>query len=304
MSASLRSRFDSQILFAPRRIRALWAAIAMVGLLAGIDTLLLHLYSDPMADVHAYYDAGARLNAGAPLYPLQADPNAPGFYRYPPLLAILFRPLALLPFPVAATLWEALVVALFILSLRRLGVRRPSTWIGLSLLAFPTAWALAVGQAQVPITYLLVVGTPAAVALAANLKVFPLLAAVYWLGRGDIRSLAHLAGWLLALAAAQLALEPSGSVAFLGTLNTSQVGDVRNLSPYAFSPLLWVVLVIAGVALAFALSRTRFGWAAAVALSVFTAPRLLAYSFATLVAGLSGRVDVAPESAAQPGLAE
>ena len=35
-----------------------------------------------------------------------------------------------------------------------------------------------------------------------------------------------------------------------------------------------------------------------------TAPRLLAYSFATLVAGLSGRVDVAPESAAQPGLAE
>ena len=304
MSASLRSRFDSQILFAPRRIRALWAAIAMVGLLAGIDTLLLHLYSDPMADVHAYYDAGARLNAGAPLYPLQADPNAPGFYRYPPLLAILFRPLALLPFPVAATLWEALVVALFILSLRRLGVRRPSTWIGLSLLAFPTAWALAVGQAQVPITYLLVVGTPAAVALAANLKVFPLLAAVYWLGRGDIRSLAHLAGWLLALAAAQLALEPSGSVAFLGTLNTSQVGDVRNLSPYAFSPLLWAVLVIAGVALAFALSRTRFGWAAAVALSVFTAPRLLAYSFATLVAGLSGRVDVAPESAAQPGLAE
>jgi len=131
-----------------------------------------------------------------------------------------------------------------------------------------------------------------------------LLAAVYWLGRGDIRSLAHLAGWLLALAAAQLALEPSGSVAFLGTLNTSQVGDVRNLSPYAFSPLLWAVLVIAGVALAFALSRTRFGWAAAVALSVFTAPRLLAYSFATLVAGLSGRVDVAPESAAQPGLAE
>ena len=288
-TGSLRARFDSQVLSAPGRTRALWAGIAVVGLLAGLDTLFLHLSTDPLADVHAYYDAGSRLNVGAPLYPANADPNAPGFFRYPPLLAIVFRPLALLPFPIAATLWEALVVALFILSVRRLGVRLPSTWIGLSLLAFPTAWALAIGQAQVPVTYLLVVGTPAAVALATNLKMLPLLVAVFWLGRRDGRSLARLAAWLLALAALQLALEPSASVAFLGTLNLSQVGDVRNLSPYAISPILWVVFAACGAALALLLSRTRLGWAAAVALTVLTAPRLLAYSFATLLAGLSGR---------------
>ena len=303
MSGSLRARFDSQLLLAPRRTRALWAVIATVGLLAGLDTLLLHLDSDPLADVHAYYDAGARLNAGAPLYPLQADPNAPGFYRYPPLLAILFRPLSLLPFPAAATIWEALVVVAFLLTLRRLGVSRPSTWIALSLLAFPTAWALVIGQAQVPVTYLLTVGSPAAVALAANLKILPLLAAVYWLGRRDTRSLARLAAWLLALGLVQLVLEPSGSIAFLGTLNTGQVGDVRNLSPYALSPMLWAVLVAAGAALALALSRTRIGWAAAVALGIFAAPRLLAYSFATLLAGLSGRVDAVHDESSDHGRA-
>lgn len=301
MNGSLRARFDSQLWAAPRRTRVLWAAIAVVGVLAGLDTLILHLSLDPLADVHAYYDAGTRLNAGAPLYPPTADPNAPEFYRYPPLLAILFRPLAVLPFPVAAAAWEALVLAAFFLTLRGLGVGRPSTWIGLSLLAFPTAWALAIGQAQVPVTCLLVIGSPAAVALATNLKVLPLLVGVYWLGRRDARSLGRLAAWLLALAAVQLVLEPSGSLAFLGTLNSSQMGDVRNLSPYTASPDLWAVLAASGAAIALALSRSRVGWAAAVALSVFAAPRLLAYSFATLLAGLSDRSDESPSGLAMPG---
>jgi hypothetical protein len=300
-AASLRSRFDRQLLSAPQRTRVLWTAVALVGLIAGVDTLILHLSMDPLADVHAYYDAGTRLNVGAPLYPLQADPNAPEFYRYPPLLAIVFRPLALLPFQAAATIWEVVVLGLFLLTLHRLGVRRPSTWIGLSLLGFPTAWALAIGQAQVPVTYLLVVGGPAAVALAANLKILPVVAAVYWVGRRDVRSLARLAAWLLALAAIQLVLEPRGSVAFLGTLNVSQVGDVRNLSPYALSPVLWVILVAGGSALALALSGTRGGWAAAVALCVFASPRLLAYMFSTLLAGLSERPDPAPGPATDPG---
>lgn len=301
MNGSLRARFDSQLWAAPRRTRVLWAAIAVVGVLAGLDTLILHLSLDPLADVHAYYDAGARLNAGAPLYAQTADPNAPEFYRYPPLLAILFRPLALLPFPAAAAAWEVVLMVLFVLTLRRLGVRRPSTWIGLSLLAFPTAWALAIGQAQVPVTYLLVVGSPAAVALAANLKILPLLAAVYWLGRRDVRSLARLSAWLLALAAVQLMLDPTGSLAFLGTISSSQVGAVRNFSPYAVSPILWAVLAAAGTAFALVLSRTRVGWAAAVALSVFASPRLLAYSFATVLAGLSDRSDESPSGLAMPG---
>src|SRR5512134_626841 len=80
------------------RIRIVLTVAAGLGLLIGIQTAVLHLRMDPLADVHAYYDAGARLNAGLPLYEQPASTDDAAFYRYPPLLAILFRPLALLPF--------------------------------------------------------------------------------------------------------------------------------------------------------------------------------------------------------------
>ena len=74
----------------PRRIWYVLVAAAWLGTLIGFDTLRVHLQSDPLADVHAYYDAGARLNAGQPLYDQPAGTDDPSFYRYPPLLAILF----------------------------------------------------------------------------------------------------------------------------------------------------------------------------------------------------------------------
>ena len=82
---------------------------ALIGLAIGANTLVLHLTTDPLADVRAYYDAGARLNAGLPLYEQPAGTNDAEFYRYPPLLAILFRPLALLPYEAAAAVWMWLV---------------------------------------------------------------------------------------------------------------------------------------------------------------------------------------------------
>ena len=65
-------------------------ALAVVGALAGGYLFWIHVTTDPLADVRAYYDAGARLNAGQPLYQPGADPDLAQFYRYPPLLAILF----------------------------------------------------------------------------------------------------------------------------------------------------------------------------------------------------------------------
>ena len=88
---------DVPRLFASRRVLWVFMAASVLGLIIGLDTLILHLRLDPLADVRAYYDAGARLNAGQPLYIQPATTDDPGFYRYPPLLAIVFRPLALLP---------------------------------------------------------------------------------------------------------------------------------------------------------------------------------------------------------------
>ena len=274
-------------------------ALAVVGALAGAFVLWMHLISDPLADVRAYYDAGTRLNAGQPLYPAGADPDAAEFYRYPPLLAILFRPLALLPYDAAAAIWEVLVLAAFVITLWRLGVRRPATWLAVGMLGIPIGWTLTIGQAQSIVTLLLTIGSPWAAALAGHLKLFPFLVGLFWLGRRDWRNLGWFIAWSVGLGLVQLVLEPANTQAFLGITNLGQVGAVHNFSPYALSPILWAVLVVAGIGATLWLGRTRLGWASAVALSVLASPRLLTYTLMTLLACLR-RPDAAPGEAREP----
>ena len=173
----------------------------------------------------------------------------------------------------------------FGLTIRRLGWR-PPVWLAIGILAMPIAWSLVIGQAQVLVTALLVVGMPWAVAFAAHLKLLPALVALYWLGRRDWESLARFAAWAVVLTGVQLVLEPEATMAFLGFANLAQVGEVNNLSIYAISPLLWAVLVGVGAIATIRLGPTRYGWAAAIALSVLATPRLLAYQLSTLLAGL------------------
>jgi hypothetical protein len=260
-------------------------SLAVLGALVGLGVFLIHLGSDPLVDIRAYYDAGARLNAGLPLYEQAATTNQAEFYRYPPLLAIAFRPLALLPFETAAIIWEAIVVAslaLLIVWLRP-GFRGR---LMLGILAMPILWSLAIGQAQIPMTLLMAVGTPWSLAFATHLKVLPALAAIWWIGRRDWRSLAQFAAWVVGLGIVQLVLEPAGTLAFPAVFTLAQVGEVRNFSPYVISPILWAALVAAGAIVALRLAPTRWGWAAAVALAVLATPRLLLYQLMTLLAGL------------------
>jgi hypothetical protein len=256
---------------------------SLVGLAIGLDTLRLHLTTDPLGDVHAYYDAGARLNAGLPLYDQPATTNESDFYRYPPLLAIVFRPLALLPFEAAASIWMALLVLAVGLTVRRLGLRRPVV-LALGMLAMPILWTLSIGQAQALVTLFLTLGTPFGVALAGYLKLTPWLVGIYWLARRDVRSVLRLAAWIVGVGLLQLALEPRGTIAFLSFSSLSQVGEVRNLSPFEVSPLLWGIFVVLGTVLAWRLAPTRWGWAAAVALGVAATPRLLTYQLSSLLA--------------------
>ncbi|HEV7810298.1 MAG TPA: glycosyltransferase 87 family protein [Candidatus Limnocylindrales bacterium] len=270
--------------WATPRIRLVLRLAMLVGLGLGIETAVLHLLMDPLADVHAYYDAGARLNAGQPLYDQPAGVDEAAFYRYPPLLAILFRPLALLPFAVAATIWMAAIALMLAATLIRIDIRRPIPLFVVCALALPIGWSVVIGQAQVAVTLLLALGAPWSVALATNLKLFPVLVAVWWLGRRRWRALGELLVWLVVLGAVQLVLEPAGTIAYPSFLRLDQVGNVVSLSPYAVAPWLWAVLVVVGVALALWAAPRRWGWAAAVALSVLASPRLLLYQISSLVA--------------------
>jgi hypothetical protein len=285
-----------------RQAEIAWYVAALAGAASGVHTLNLHLTMDPLADVRAYYDAGARLNAGLPLYPPDADTDAAEFYRYPPLFAILFRPLAMLPYETAAAIWTALVVAAFVATLYILGLRRRETWIAVGVLGMPIAWTLAIGQAHSVVTFLLALGSPFGIALAAHIKLFPVLAGVWFIGRRDWRGAGALVAWLAALGIIQLVIEPRGTLDFIQALGLEWVGQVRNISPYAVSPVLWAVLFVAGVVVALRLAPTRWGWAAAVALATLSPPRLLSYMLMSLLAALRpDRDPTAPPPGGQSG---
>ena len=258
-------------------------AIAVLSGLAGLWVLWLHLMTDAVGDARAYYDAASRLNAGGPLYPAGADPNAADFFRYPPLLAIVLRPFALLPYSLFAILWEVMIVVFLGATISRLG-GGGRTWIAVGLLGIPIGWAVGIGQAQIVVTYLMAVGQPWAIAFAGQLKLFPILVAIWWLGRRDWQAVGAVVGWTLILVLFEAFLEPAGSRAFLGTLNPDQVGNVRNLSPFAISPVLWAVLAVAGAVGTVLVAPTRWGWPAAVALATLAAPRLLVYMLTSLLA--------------------
>jgi hypothetical protein len=288
-----------------RRVELAWFAVAVVGAMVGLETLWLHLTSDPLADARAYYDAGARLNAGEPLYPAGQDINENTAYFYPPLFAMLFRPLALLPFPAAAAIWEVIVVGCFVATLWLLGIRRREVWYAVGALGLPIAWSLAVAQAHSLVTLLLTIGNPFAIAFAANIKLFPVLAGIWFVGRRDWRRVGELAGWITALVTLQFVLEPQATLDYIRSLGLGWVGEIRNISPYAISPILWAVLLAAGALLALRLAPTRFGWAAAITLSTLAPPRLLSYMLMGLLAALrkdrfAGQPADPPDAAANP----
>jgi hypothetical protein len=269
-----------------RSLRRVAILGAIVGLAIGLQAFVLHVTTDPFADTRLYYDAGTRLNSGQPLYIPSPDP-AIGPYINPPLLAIAFRPLALLPFPAAAAIWELVVVGSFVLTLRRIGLREPVV-IALGCLALPILWALSIGQAEMILTLLLTIGSPASVAVAGHLKLVPLLVALYWLGRRDWRALAHLAVWVVAIGVVQLVLEPTATLAWLRLEWLRTAFGFRNISPFAIHPLLWGATIAVLAVLAIRYAPTRYGWPLAIVLTVFAYPRLLVYQLTTLLAAFGG----------------
>ncbi len=261
-------------------------ALAVIGALAGAYLFWSHVTSDPLNNVQAYYWAAGRLNAGLPLYPPDQSTSTPLGYPYPPLVAILFRPLALLPFSAAASIWEIAMIASFVATVWWIGLRRRDMWLAIGILGIPIAWSLAIGQVQVALTLLTTIGAPWSIALAANIKLFPALIALWWIGRREWRSLGVFAATMAGLALLQLVLAPQATLDYFTAISLHQVGAVRNFSPYVLSPLLWGMLVLVGLAFVIRLARTRWGWAAAVTFSVVASPRLLTYMFMTLLASL------------------
>lgn len=116
---------------------------------------LPHSYYRPFTDANTYLAAGERLNAGHELYALQPgdrpvalEPDlSPSPLFSPPPIAVIWRPLAALPFNLGLILWIVAIWTSCLGTMLYVAARGGSLGIGLGLLlAQPAGQLLAVGN--------------------------------------------------------------------------------------------------------------------------------------------------------------
>lgn len=194
------------IVAAPRRQRTTVAAALLlaVSVTARLAWVYLAPHGTNFVDLHVYIDGAAALDRPGSLYDYVYRGQTPDFalpFTYPPFAALIFYPLHLVPFPVAAFAWQiGVIVALYAVvrvSQRLLGIadgrRQVSAamvWTAVAVWIEPVRSNLNYGQINV----LLVLATLVAVyssrwwlsgllvGLAAGIKLTPAIAGVYFLG--------------------------------------------------------------------------------------------------------------------------
>jgi hypothetical protein len=91
--------------------RLVWAAGVVVLVFASLAAVIVASALPAGYDFRAYWLAGQHLLAGAPLYPgPETILGLPDEFRYLPIVALVFIPFALLPYPVALGIWIAIQV--------------------------------------------------------------------------------------------------------------------------------------------------------------------------------------------------
>ncbi len=229
-----------------RLLERLYVA-AVLGWIVAIQLLYFERGFIP-GDALVYLAAGERLNDGHPLYALMpgdrpSDINPP-YWRIPlvspPLIAVLWRPLALLG-EAAPYLWWSLQAAALVTAVAMLLRGRPViTATALLILSVPFVYEFSVGNVNSFILLALVVGwrafaagRPAAIGalagIAAVVKVTPVLVA-WWaiVADGKTARLAVLVAGAAALAVGLIGAGLDNHAAYLAALGR---GDV------SFSPL-------------------------------------------------------------------
>lgn len=255
------------------------------------------------ADGVTYYAAGERLNAGHPLYALSPGDRPvrlePPYWSVPllspPLIAVIFRPLALLPLPLAMAIWVGAQMIAIIAVLVRVVRDWPSALFAL-VLALSIGLAMVIGNVNgfLLVGYYLVwryrdhSSAGGLVGLMTALKLLPVVLLGFLVARRDRRALAWFVGGLVASTAVSVAgAGIQAHVDYFGVLTTSapqpgslpEVTGMRWLSP---------VLLFAGMLLAAVLPE-RWSFRISIATIVFGAPGLGPASASQLLPTLSTR---------------
>lgn len=259
-----------------RRLPWIVTVALVVGL--GISQLVLTVGDWHLRDAGAYWEAAMRLRDGEPLFPRLRDSEVSEIYRYAPWFAYAWIPLTYLPREIANVLWSAILMGSSLAALMPLAHSR--AWLLVALFAPILIGISAIGNVQPLIIAALVLGVerrsgPLWIALAASLKVVPLLLALTYVGRGEWRK-AILTGILTAALVVPMLLFD------LSNYPT----DAGAAAGIIAAPVLYAIAVAAAILVSLRLAGTRYAWLASSAAATLAVPRLFVYDITFLMVAI------------------
>lgn len=216
-----------------------------------ITALLQHWHGLSGFDLDQYWRAAMRLREGEPLY--MAGPNdRVSHYRYTPWFAYMWIPLTYLDREIVSIAWMAILVIASLAVVADLGRRGLAGIAAAAFFGIQLLWWVRGGNVQPLMVAALYFGFhsragPAFVAIAASLKVAPVLFLLVYVSRRQWRRAAL--GGILTIAL--------GSLLIVHDLSGfgSGIDDARtNMSLFVASQAAWIVLAAGSAAVALALA--------------------------------------------------
>lgn len=258
-----------------RCVRILLSAL-LIGV--GVDQVVSAIREWPLHDMDTYLAAAVRLRSGEALYAPDVAYNA---YWYAPWFAVAWIPLSYLPREAVAVGWSAVLLAATGAICWRMARLGPNGLL-LALLLGPSLFAVSAGGNVQSLMLLPLLGWsarrsgPVWVAIAASLKLTPMLFVLVYVRR---RQWVHAA---IAIGLAAVLVVPGLAMGLLGS--SSGVSSGWGDSLLGISPVLFVA-TIGLAALGIFAVPDRFATLAAATASILALPRLFVYDATLLVAG-------------------
>jgi hypothetical protein len=258
----------------PRLARTVALAV-ILGI--GIVNLYWALTQWTLSDAGAYWNAAMRLREGGDLYPVLTDVDASEVYRYAPWFAWLAVPFTYLPIQLAGAIWSAILLAASAWALLPLVNAR--AWLLVAFFGPILVGISAVGNVQALMIAWLLHGVerrsgPLWIALAASLKVAPILLVAVYAGRRQL--------WRVAATLVLSALLWAPALLYDLSGYTMSAGQAASLVQW---PVVYVIATGALVLATFALAAGRFGWLTGSLATVVALPRLFVYDVTFLMLG-------------------
>ncbi len=260
------------------RVARVIALALIVGV--GVSQLIFTVGDWHLSDADAYWEAAMRVRDGQPLYPVLQDIEASAVYRYAPWFAWAWVPITFLPQWLAYVLWSLILLAASAAALLPLARRR--AWLALAFF-FPILVGISgIGNVQPLIVAAVVLGLerrsgPVWLAMAASLKVVPILFVLTYVGRREWGK-ALMTGVIAAVLVAPMLLydlsaypTSAGAAALFG------------------SPVLYAAVVAAGIVISLRLAHTKYGWLASATAVALAIPRFFVYDVTFLMAAFPAR---------------